>query len=278
MGVKTIRRWRLSGMLRRFPAAKRVLTFGLMAGTAAVLALTASAAPKPAKEITLEPTSGTYLVNSDVNIRSTPATRGKRLGRLKKGDRVEAVAKAGDTWLQVEIESGGLGFVFAPVLLPMIDGALKEPLNGEAVIGEERSCTYTIRFEGKSPVEDGLFDVADYEVDFRCANQGTEVNFQAFMFITEAPSNLKKNPNYQIVLDIPEITGGYEEVLSTELTYRRGDGTVVFDGISMKEFRHQPSVPLKAAASVSQALSGAVEISLDAWNEGVWKALIKLAQ
>ena len=223
--------------------------------------------------VPLKPLSGTFLVFKDVNVRATPQTRGKRLGKLKKGARVQAIGKAEGAWMAVAEDGKPLGFVFAPMLLRLIDGTLEDDLEGEAA-APGVACRYVVRFEGKSPVEEGLFDTSDYEVDYHCERQGTAFAFSTYMFITEAPFQLSANQVYQISIDVTDISAGYDEILSTVFLYRPKRNLVTFDSLSLRDFLEKPETEERPAATVAEALAAAVELAPGTWNDKVWKALI----
>ena len=229
--------------------------------------------------VAVEPASGTYLVLKPVNVRAGPTTSAKRLGRLKKGDKVQAVGQAGDAaWLAVAKDGKDLGFMYAPVLLPLIDGSLARDLTGKASVPGGPTCDYTVRFEGKSAVEGEFFEIADYEVTYRCDDKGAKIDVPALMFITEAPYQLSQNQVYQISIDILEIENGYDEIFSTILLYKRKEEKVVFDSVTLKEFRAAPPVAERPAKTVGDALAAAVEIAPGAWNSKVWEVLARASR
>ena len=248
-------------------------------GIAAVAAwlLVFMIAPAAAEDLFLgvpvTPLSGTYLVLKDVNIRGKPATKAKRVGKLAKGDRVDALGKAQGAWLAVGRDGEDLGFVFAPMLLPLIDGTLVADIEGQAPLSEEKFCAYAIRFEGKSPVEDGLFDTSDYEVTYRCPGDDGELEFSTYMFITEAPYQLSANHVYQISIDVTDVSGGYDEILSTIFLYEARRDRVIFDSVSLRAFRRPRATGERAASTVEEALTAAVELAPGVWSEKVWRAL-----
>ncbi len=236
------------------------------------IAMTA-AAGETVRGIPVTPLSGTYLVFKDVNVRAKPATKGKRIGKLGKGDRVAAIGKATGAWMAVALEDGRNGFVFAPMLLPLIDGELDADIEGTVIAPEGMPCRYAIRFEGKSPVENGLFETSDYEVTYRCTGEDGELEFLTYMFITEAPYQLSANHVYQISIDVTDVAGGYDEILSTVFLYEARRDRVVFDSVSLREFRRKAETREIAAENVARALAGAVELAPRVWNDKVWRAL-----
>ena len=126
----------------------------------------------------LEPAFGTYLVSRDVRVHAEPRTKGVEINRLSKGERVQAVGRPKEAaWLAVSKGGKNLGFVYAPVLLPLIDGALEEDLKGKASFGGGLSCDYAVRFEGKNQAQGGDFDISDYEITYSCNRRGKEISF-----------------------------------------------------------------------------------------------------
>ena len=96
----------------------------------------------------MTPVSGTYLVSRDVRVRAEPRTRSGEINRLSKGERVQAVGRPKESaWLAVSKDGKNLGFVYSPVLLPLIDGTLDDDLKGKASFGGGLSCDYAVRFE-----------------------------------------------------------------------------------------------------------------------------------
>ena len=224
----------------------------------------------------MTPVSGTYLVSRDVRVRAEPKTKSGEVNRLSRGERVQAVGRPKDAaWLAVSKGGKNLGFVYSPVLLPLIDGTLEEDLKGKASFGVGLSCDYAVRFEGKNQAEGGDFDISDYEITYNCKRRDKEIGFFAFMFITEAPYQVTEKQVYQISIDVLEIENGYDEIFSTILMYRRSSDLVVFDSVSMKKYMRPPSEKEKPALSVAEALAAAVEMAPGAWNDKVWEALAK---
>jgi len=221
------------------------------------------------------PPSGPYLVLKGVNVRAKPVSGGKRVSKLKKGSRVEVLGKVkGAPWMAVAKDGKAHGFVYAPMLMPLIDGALKKDLAGRAPGGPGPACDYTIRFEGKSSVEGDLFKTADYDVNFACSYKGKDITFTAFMFITEAPYQMSaKNPVYQFSIDLREVGESFDQNFTTNLLYHRNTGKLVFDDIPLKHYARSPPVKKTAVASVPEALVTAVRMALGAWNDKVWQEL-----
>lgn len=227
----------------------------------------------------IQPLSGLFVVAKDVNVRAKPATKGKRVGRLKKGERVDAIGRAAKAkgWMAVGQKGKPLGFVYAPMLLPLIDGQLDTDLMGKVKTGGAKgaraTCEYAIRFEGKVPVEGDLFDSSDYTVFFRCRGGGKELLFDGPMFLTEAPFRLGTKPEYQITLDLLQISDGYDRVFSTTSLYHKGNGSVTFDSATMKNLAKAPKPKQRVAETVPDALKAAVELAVKSWNDKLWQVL-----
>ena len=93
------------------------LAFGAL-----VLALVLLPAPRALAQETflgvpVSPHAGTYKALKDVNVRAKPATSGKRVGGLRKGELVQAAGRSKDgVWLALTKDGKELGFVYAPLL------------------------------------------------------------------------------------------------------------------------------------------------------------------
>jgi hypothetical protein len=234
-----------------------------------------SAADEKYKGISLKPLTGRYLVLKDVNVRAGPKTKTKRVGRLKAGEWVEAFGRPKDaSWIAVKKDGERIGFVFAPVLMPIIDGQLDKPLKGKIKKTHNVKCDYAIKFIGKSKVQGAVFKTSDYEVQFKCQKKNGSFNFLAPMFITEGPYQVSRKPHYQISIDLLQVdTKKYEQHFSTIIIYQQNKKRVVFDTFLAKDMGRVPAVKSKQAKSVPRALKGAVEIAASAWGPKVWQAL-----
>ena len=225
------------------------------------------------KGFDLKPYTGQYLAMKDANVRAKPETKGKKIGSVKKGTRIEAVGRAKGAWLAVRKDGRNLGFVYELILVPLVDGALENDIQGKAKAAGGRSCQYTVHFEGKSPVEGESFEISDYTVTFRCQNKGKKFEFPAYMFITEAPYQLSQKPVFQITIDLREVGDSFEESFSTNMMYRRKGGKVVFDGVNQDKFKAKIKNLQEDADDIEEALSAAVEIAVQVWNAKVWRAV-----
>ncbi|HJN22530.1 MAG TPA: hypothetical protein QF509_01220 [Rhodospirillales bacterium] len=165
------------------------------------------------------------------------------------------------------------GFVYAPVMIALIDGALKKTIKGKVSLKNGPACDYTVHFKGKTSVEDELFEVSDYDVICCCRLKGKEFNFLAPTFIAEAPCDFSQKQAYQISVDVLGIGNGYDEIFSTTSTFHRDKKVVVFKNISLSRYGKTPAKKRLAAKTVPQALIAAIRIAFGAWNDKVWKIL-----
>ncbi len=120
-----------------------------------------------------------------------------------------------------------------------------------------------------------LFEIADYEVQWRCQHEGKTGEFVTPMFMTEGPYKKSKNPVYQITVDIVDPDGDLDEVVSSTVFYDHDDGTISFDGMSVKRFAGKPDVLEVFARSLPAALRAGVEMSYQAWTRSLWNFLLK---
>jgi hypothetical protein len=220
---------------------------------------------------------GTYLVTKGVNVRTGPKTEAKKLGTLKAGSKVRVVgrAKGGAGWMAISQDGKDFGFVYAPALLPMIDGTLTASVSGTVQIEEHAPCGYTFEFRGKNTVDGEDYVFSDYEVVYRCNDKGKPFKILAPMFMTEVPYKLTHKPVFQISIDLMEVENGYDEIYSTTFHYMPEQKKIVFAGVSIKKQGRTPKVQERTVNSIAEALSAAVEIAPDAWTAGVWEQLSK---
>ena len=222
----------------------------------------------------LAPDSGRFLVTAPTIVRAKPAAKAANTGQLERGTRVEAMGASGDgKWLAVRWSGREMGFVPREALLPLIDGELARPLTGTAKLAGGRTCRFAVRFAGKTAVEDDVIETADYDMDWRCEIDGRKLSFPGFMFITEAPFQLSDNQVYQISVDLLDVGRDYDEIFSTVFLYRRAEGKIVFDGVSVKDLGASPTVREASAKSVAEALMAAATLAPAAWGGDVWKML-----
>lgn len=230
---------------------------------------------------TVKPLAGLYVVAKDVNVRAGPDTTFKRVTGLKAGAHVRAVGKTENgKWMAVSKDGVNLGFIYAPILVAVVDGALNEQFTG-SFMDEQRAggvaCDYRFRFERKSGVEGGSFETADYEVRFRCASSKGAALFYAHMFLTEAPVNERKGLHL-IGLDVRSIGDGMEEFLTSRYLYHPKTGKMKFDGHSLPRFALPPQEQSFQTASIKDALAQALDASIASWTDEAWATLFATAQ
>lgn len=224
------------------------------------------------------PMVGIFEATKDVNVRSGPGTKFKRLAGLKAGVRVRAIGKPEDaSWMAVSRDGETLGFVYTPILIAVVDGTLPEQFFGSYMSEDQNNgvaCDYRFRFEGKVKVEGASFETADYEVRFRCASQDGARIFYAHMFLTEAPVKKKKG-QHLIGLDVRSIGDGMEEFLTSRYLYNPKSGDMTFNGHSLPRFANPPQVQDFHTATIKDALTQALEASVASWTEQAWQRLFK---
>lgn len=252
---------------------------GLLCWALAVGLATGAVRPALAAEtflgLEIDSLQGVYLVFKDANVRAKPDTKSKKIGLLFKGSRVKVVgrAKRGASWLAVQRDGKEFGFVYAPIMVALIDGSLKKTIKSKVSLESGLVCNYTVHFEGKTSVEGELFEVSDYDVICRCRLKGQEFNFLAPTFLAEAPYDFSKKQAYQISVDVLGIGDGYDEIFSTTSIFHRDKKIVVFDNISLSRYGKTPAQKKLAAKTVPQALIAAIRIAFGAWNDKVWQIL-----
>jgi hypothetical protein len=220
---------------------------------------------------------GTFLVTKKANVRVGPMTKSKKLGELKSGEEVRVVgrAKKGAGWMAIQKDGADYGFVYEPILLPKIDGSLKESISGSVVVDEHTQCEYTFSFHEKNIAEGKNYVFADYEITYRCNVKGQYFHLLSAMFMSEVPFQQTREPVFQISIDLMEVENGYDEIFSTIFDYRLKDKKVVFVGISLKAMSKKPREKERPANSVAEALKAAVEIAPSAWGKEAWKQIHK---
>jgi hypothetical protein len=224
--------------------------------------------------VEVKPIQGTFLVTKDVNVRTLPVTASKRISRLKKGAKVQGVGRPKDAaWIAVNVDGKDLGFVYAPVLLPLLNGEFDGEIVGTTEIGNGRQCKYSIRFEGKSKAGRELFEIVDYEVLYVCSLRGVITKFSAFMFMAEAPFRVSKSSVHQITIDLQAVAAEVDDVLSTNFLFDPRKKRLVFDGVSLKKLGKKPASKFRPAGNLKNALKAAAEMAPSIWTETVWKNL-----
>lgn len=265
---------RLAAIGRGLPAAVTALLLIGVAGARAAEEPPGAPAPLTFMGVEVQPLSGPYLVLKDANVRAGPRTGARRLAGLDADDTVEAVGQPdGAAWIAVRHEGTDLGFVYAPLLLPMIDGRLNREDGGRTVLADGTVCRFRIRFAGRGNVQGAPFKTADYDVNWSCEHAGGRVEFYSLMFITEAPFAMSQSQIHQISIEIPDLADDYDRVMSTIVLYDRLGQRIYFDRVTVDDLATEPGVDELPAGSVREALVGAPAIAASAWNDSAWARL-----
>ena len=217
------------------------------------------------------PASGTYLVIKDANVRARPATKGRRVGRRARGERVIVVGRAKGPWLAIRNENGkDIGFIYQRALIPIINGRLKNTLEGRLQTEDSKKCKYVVNFEDKSPAEGQVFKFSDYRINWFCEMAGRSLKFNTPMFLTEGPYRGTSESIHQITIDTLGLTNSIESVLSIDILWDRQKKHVKFDSITVKKFGQEPKLNNLKAETVRDALHAAVRIAASVWNKSFW--------
>jgi len=229
------------------------------------------AKPKPPAIV---PEKTTYVILRDINIRTRPETKSKRLGRFKKGALIQSIGRAkGTGWLQVRTVEGKSGFVYSKMAAPLIDGSLKSKIKGRLTGPDGTACRYTIEFEGKSQIEKELQRTADYAVPFECNVSDQPVRFIATMFLTELPYKETGPALYQINVDLRNMPLEGEDVLTVITLYNPKKSKVSFDTVNDSTFAGTTKIESKNATGLAAALKAALEIAHAIWGKAAWEQL-----
>ena len=259
--------------------------YSSLANFAVLLLLAATFQPMPGlaeernfldETITVQPQD--MLVTNDVNVRSKPSTKGEKVGRFDKGERIRAVGRVNKEWVAIQQDGKDLGFVYAPVLIPLIDGALDEPLRGMTMGPDRSPCEYIIRYEGREEIVGRQpMSIANYEIGWRCRlkNQREKVTIIGYMFITESPYDGRKLPKYQISVDLPGYADEPDQIFSTSMIYDADQGKIVYDGLSLPKLGKRPDEAEKTAPEVTRALTRAMELAPQTWSDTFWRRLLQ---
>ena len=256
---------------------------GVTASTA-VLLLSSSAAHSQKNNTkflgqNLSRAAPTYLVLTDVNVRKAPLTKSPRVGRFRKGVRVNAAGKAkGTNWVAVRKDGKDMGFIYASALAAVLDGSISNPLKGKLTSAGQPSCDYVIRYEGRNKVYGDVQVISDYFVDFTCIQGGKPLGFSATMFLTELPYRQLKSEVYQVNVDLPKVSNDDEEVMSVTSLYDYKKGEVTFEAVTIASMAKEGPKSKKKAAAIPAVLTSALEFAHQIWGPGVWKALAEVKE
>ncbi len=241
-------------------------------------------ADNPFKNIRLSPAFETYLVLTDVNVRAKPLTKSRRIGRLRKNERVSAVGKAEKTeWIAVKKGQKKLGFVYGKALLPVIDGSLIRPIKNN-ITAKTKSraklwpCSYQVRFIGKVKIKNSKQITSDYDMKMTCKYRGKIINFSATMFLTELPYLGDKRPIFQINVDLYNIPRGADDMFSTTLLYQLMKNKIIFDRVNKESLKSREKISDRDVTGLKAVLMNAVEMAHQSWGPIVWSELAKSSE
>jgi hypothetical protein len=225
--------------------------------------------------VQIKPVDGIYVIRKYVNVRKKPKTGSKKVGSLKKGERITTVGRAKGGWVAYQKQGRDVGFVYESVLYPVIESELKNNLKG-TLSGEKRpKCSYITTFVGKSDAEGQVFQIGDYEIDWECKYKGKSASFSTLMFLTEGPYYSSKSSIHQITIDVFDVSVNMEEVLSTNFLYDRIKKKLIYDGVSQKRLANDPAIKVVDVSDVPHALQTAVQLAHEAWSDFIWVELFK---
>ncbi|MEK9671997.1 MAG: SH3 domain-containing protein [Rhodospirillaceae bacterium] len=220
------------------------------------------------------PMPGRYLVTKDVQVRKSPETKGEKVTTFKEGARIDVFGRAKGSWMAVRRKGKDLGFVYEPILVPLLSDPPAIPVISKASFPKGR-CDYKIQPEGETPIESQEFRSFDYRVKFECRVDDRSFAFGSPMFISEGPYNNSRQPIHQIGLDVLELSQDYDRFFSTNLLYDRLKGEVRFDGVSVDAYKVKTPPKARRAKSATDALRAAVALALAAWSEAFWRDFSK---
>ena len=226
---------------------------------------------------TLSASAPAYLVLTDANVREKPQTKSPRVGRMRKGIRIQAAGKAkGTNWVAVRKEGKDWGFIYASALAPALDGTISRPLSGKLAGADLPKCEYTIRYEGRHPVNGDVQIISDYAVALSCGIKGRELAFTATMFLTELPYQDLRKDIFQVNVDLQSVTDKEEEIMSVTSLYEYGKKEVAFDAVTITSLARTQPKTKKRADAIPAVLTAALEFAHAVWGPGVWAALRKV--
>lgn len=230
----------------------------------------------------LSVTSKAFLVLRDVNIRSGPGNKFRKIGRLKKNQQVNAVGRFKSTkWILVEKNLKKLGFVYGSALVPIIDGKLENSINGR-LTGKTKAgrnlpaCTYIIQFLKKVKIEGDIQVTSDYNLSMKCKLIKKIVNINATMFLTERPYLDNTKPIFQINVDLNNILTEDEEIFSVITLYHAQENKLTFDGVNKLKYKSNDKIAERKVIDISSALKGAVSMAHSVWGNKIWAKLSSL--
>ena len=215
-----------------------------------------------------------FLALKELNVRNKPMTKSKRLGRIKRGERVEVLGRVGRTqWFAVNPDGKAKGFVYRKLLAPVLDGSIAEPIKGKLGYGAFPLCTYTLTFKKKESINNSLQVISNYLVNFSCQDGKRIFSFEVDMFLTELAYRYKKTYIFQVNLDIPNIRDETGERISVTNLYNIKEGVLepLLSSDSQVSSKNQKK---SEYTSIEKVLRSAIINSYMKWGHGTWKKII----
>ena len=223
---------------------------------------------------TLSRSANTFITLKDVNVRQAPRTKSARVGRFRKGVRINAVGRAkGTKWVAVRKDGKNVGFIYGTALAAVLDGKLNSVITGNLKTFDQPTCGYSIKFEGKNKISGELQITSDYEVSLVCKNKHKKIKFLATMFITELPYRDYKSQVYQVNVDLPEVLSNEADVMSVTSLYHPKKNHLVFEAVTNPRMARKMNNLTKTVNSIPEVLEAAVQFSHRIWGPEVWKSV-----
>ena len=222
-----------------------------------------------------------YIAQSSVNVRKSTSVKSRKVGHFKKGEKIHSAGVTKDGFWIVAVEAGKpIGFVYAKVLLAVLNGALDRDIVGQVDLFGNRRCNYKIHFSGKSAVEGQIFFMADYDVIVSCVKNKTKIVFPAQMFMAEAPNYTQNsNPVFQINLDVLDEFHAADDVFSTIMFFHPREREVRLGGVSYLNYGSSGKGKKKqGATTLIDALRESLILAINTWSERAWSDIYKNVQ
>jgi len=199
----------------------------------------------------------------------------KKAGCWRKANALQASVGLKKSWIAYRKQGQDVGFVYEPVLFPVVDSVLSRQLKGTLSGAATPSCSYTIDFVGKNEEEGQVVLISDDKINWLCKQNGQTARLRTPMFQTEGPYISREPSVHQITIDILDLAINLEEVLSTNLLYDHEKMHVAFDSMSSARLYQNDVNDRMFVASVPEALQASVQLAYHVWNQTLWGELMK---
>ncbi|MEQ9328300.1 MAG: SH3 domain-containing protein [Rhodospirillales bacterium] len=232
----------------------------------------------PLEGVSIEEMAGAFVAQGrDLAIRAKPAGDSRTVGRLHRGERIDAIGRVADApdWVAVGNDGEAVGFMPEKGLMRVVDAGLSQPMNGKLQIDGGITCVYELAFKGRSAVTGEVFGSADYTANLACTRNGILEMFSAMMFIIEGSRQTDKGDVHQVNLDILPL-GDAERPFSVIMGYNSTAGTIAYETSSSANLVRRRFTSERPATSITETLSAAIEIGLNALNETAWSEIAGL--